>query len=52
LSQGLLLHLVGEGFGYLVVDVGVDQCPADLLEGFGNAAFALDQLEGPFEFIG
>ena len=57
LSQGLLLHLVGEGFGYLVIDVGVDQRPADLLEGFGDvdfgdAAFALDQLEGPFEFIG
>ena len=36
---------------------GVDQRPADLLEGFGDvdfgdAAFALDQLEGPFEFIG
>ena len=57
LPQGLLLHLIGERLGYLVIDVGVDQRTADLLErlgdvDFGNAAFALEEPERPFELIG
>ena len=57
LSQRLLLHLVGEVFGDLIVDVGVDERTANLLErlgdvDFGDAAFALENLERPFEFVG
>ena len=56
LSQRLLLHFVGERLGYLVVDVGVDQRTANLLEGFGDvdlrdAALAFEDFERPFEFI-
>ena len=57
LSECFGLHFVGESLGYLVVDVGVDQRAADLLEGlrdvdFRDAAFALEEFERPFEFIG
>ena len=57
LTQRLLLHRVGEGLGHLVVDVGVDERPADLLErlgdvDLGDAPFALEYLERPFEFVG
>ena len=57
LTQRLLLHRVGEGLGYLVIDVGVDERPADLLErlgdvDLGDAPFALEYLERPFEFVG
>ena len=56
LPQRLLLHFVGERLGYLVVDVGVDQRTANLLEGFGDvdlrdAALAFEDFERPFEFI-
>ena len=56
LTQRLLLHRVGEGLGHLVVDVGVDERPADLLErlgdvDLGDAPFALEYLERPFEFV-
>ena len=55
LSQGLLLHLVGEGFGYLVIASASISARRISLRvsatvDFGDAAFALDQLEGPFEF--
>lgn len=50
LPQRLLLHLVGERFCDLVVDVGVDQRTADLLERFryvdlGDAPLALEDFE-------
>ena len=56
LAQGFLLHFVGEGLGNLVVDVGVDQRAADLLErlrdvDLGDAPLAFENFERPFEFI-
>ena len=56
LAQGFLLHFVGKGLGDLVVDVGVDQRAADLLErlrdvDLGDAPLAFENFERPFEFI-
>ena len=56
-AQRLLLHLVGEGLGDLVIDVGVDERAADLLErlrdvDLRDAALALEYFERPFEFVG
>ena len=39
LSQRFLLHCVGECLGHLVVDIGVKQRAAHILEGFGNVYF-------------
>ena len=53
LSQCLLLHRVGECLGYLIVDVGIEQCLAHILEGlghvhFGDFTFTLQYLKRPF----
>ena len=57
LAQGFLFDGIGEGLGDPVVDVGVDQCAADLLQrlgdvDLGDAPLALQNLEGAFQFIG
>ena len=49
-AEGFFLHGVGEGLGHLVVHVGVEECAAHVLEGFGHIdfgylAFALEYLE-------
>ena len=54
LAECLLLHGVGEGLGHFVVYVGVEECAANVLEGFGHidlgdAAFALEYFKRPFE---
>lgn len=54
LAESLLLHLVGEGFGHFIIDVGVEQGTTYILEGFGyidlgDAAFTLKYLERPFK---
>ena len=54
LPQRLLLHRVGERLGHLVVHVGVEQCAAHVLEGFGHIdfgdfPFTFQYLERPFE---
>ncbi len=51
-AESLGLYLVGERFGYLVVDVGVDEGATYLFERFGyvdlrDASFALEYLERP-----
>ena len=56
-AEGLLLYLVGEGLGYLIVHVGVDERAAYLLERFGNVdfgnpSFALQYLERPLQPVG
>ena len=54
LAEGLLLHGVGEGFGHLVVDVGVEQGAAHVFEGFGyvdlgDLAFTFQYFERAFK---
>ena len=50
LTQGLLLHGVGEGLGHLIVDVGVQQRAAHILQRLGDvdlrdSSFSLKYLE-------
>ena len=35
-TQRLLLHRIGKVLGHLIVDVGIKQCTADVLQGLGN----------------
>ena len=54
LSQRFLLDGVGEAFCHLVVDVGVEEGTADILQGFchvdfGDAAFTFENLERAFK---
>jgi hypothetical protein len=56
LSQCFLLHRVGKRLGHFVVDVGVEEGAAHLLEGFrhidfGDAALALQYLERPLKSL-
>ena len=56
LAHGLDLHPVAEFLRHLVADIGIQQGPADVLKGlgyvyFGNPAFALQNLEGPFKSL-
>ena len=54
LSQRFLLDGVGKRFGYFVVDIGIEEGAAHVLEGFGyvdfgNLALAFEYLEAAFE---
>ena len=54
LSEGLLLDSIGEGLGYLIIDVGIKEGAAYVLERFGHvdfrdAAFAFQYFERAFK---
>ena len=54
LSQCLLLHVVGKRLRNFIVDVGVQQCAAHILQGLGHvylgdAAFTFQYLKRPFK---
>ena len=56
LSHRLGLDAVAEVLGHLVADVGVKQCPADVLQRLGNVyvgnlSFALQYLEGTLKSL-
>ena len=56
LADGAFLDPIGKFLGYLVVDVGIDQHPADFLGRLGDLDFtdamvALDHLQGAFQFF-
>ena len=55
-TESLLLYLVGKFLYYIVVDVGVEQCPAHLLQrlhdvDFGEFALAFYHLERLFKLL-
>ena len=50
LADGLLLYVVAELLGYLVTYIGIQEGPADFLQGLGNIyfgdfAFTFEYLE-------
>ena len=54
LAKGFLLHRVGECLSHLVVDVGIKESTAHILESFGyvnfgDFAFTFEYFEGSFE---
>ncbi len=54
LADGLSLDGVGKLLGYLIIDVGVEQCAANVAHGFGNVDFrdfalAFEYLETAFK---
>ena len=56
LADSAFLDPIGKFLGYLVVDVGIDQHPADFLSRLGDLDFtdamvALDHLQGAFQFF-
>ena len=55
-AQGLGLYLVGKLFCHLEVDVGLQQCAAHILEGFGyvdfgDFTFTFQYLETSFKSL-
>ena len=50
-AQCLLLDTIGKGFGYLIVDIGIEQCTPDILKSLGyvdlgNLSFTFENLKG------